>query len=451
MDSTGPSLLPSSLANRLPEAIRAARAGQREQARTLLLQIVEEDENNELAWLWLSGVVETDEDRRVCLENVLALNPNNEVARRGLAKLGAGQTAEREALYSSVEEGKMNLALPEAQVVRREITPVSPAAAVLYPERQVQEWEWRDPTTVVRQVELPSFAPESTFDDVWNSSKELCAYCAGVLAFDEKRCSHCGRNLMVARYRQEKPSTNMHVFWVLLLGAAQLHFAQGIVNFLADPNNLGMVILHVIIALVLAGLTFFVYLRHFWAYTVSLVFLSLLLAFTVLNIINGEAIGEFINQLIGNEATRELAAGVTIPLVADVVGLVRTLLLAATVLALSCGVFFVGPDFARDTTREIAEVSKGQRFGTDYYGRGQEHTKQGRWATAVLYFQRASAHEPHQVYYQRALGQAYAVLGFYQRSLDVLESAEKMASNQTLQAEIRALIQRVKEHQAKTG
>jgi hypothetical protein len=41
------------------------------------------------------------------------------------------------------------------------------------------------------------------------------------------------------------------------------------------------------------------------------------------------------------------------------------------------------------------------------------------------------------------------VLGFYQRSLDVLESAEKMTSNQTLKAEMSELIRRVKEHQAK--
>jgi tetratricopeptide (TPR) repeat protein len=170
----------------------------------------------------------------------------------------------------------------------------------------------------------------------------------------------------------------------------------------------------------------------------------------VLNVVDGQAIGEIINGLIGDEATRELATGVTVPLIDDIVGLIRILLLAATVLALGCGVFFVGPDFARDTTREIAEVRKGQGFATDYYAQGKEYARQGRWATAVLYFQRASAHEPHQVYYQRSLGQAYAVLGFYQRSLDVLESAGKMTSNETLQAEIGVLIERVKEYQAKT-
>lgn len=173
MNSAGLTLSPLSPANRLPEAVRAARAEQREEARALLLQIVEEDENNELAWLWLSGVVETAEDQRVCPENVLALNPNNEAACGGLAKL-------------DTKAGQENLAEPEVQVVRREITPVSPAAAVLYPEWQVPEWEWRDPTTVIRQAELPDFAQESSFDDVWNSNKALCAYCAGVLGFYQR-------------------------------------------------------------------------------------------------------------------------------------------------------------------------------------------------------------------------------------------------------------------------
>ena len=78
----------------LRAGIAAARAGDKAEARRLLLQVVESDERSETAWLWLSGVVETDVDRRVCLENVLALNPQNELAQRGLAKLGVSSQAE---------------------------------------------------------------------------------------------------------------------------------------------------------------------------------------------------------------------------------------------------------------------------------------------------------------------------------------------------------------------
>jgi hypothetical protein len=69
----------------LQEGIAAARAGQRERACDLLMQVIEQDEENVAAWLWLSGVVDSLEDREVCLENVLTLDPDNEHARRGLA------------------------------------------------------------------------------------------------------------------------------------------------------------------------------------------------------------------------------------------------------------------------------------------------------------------------------------------------------------------------------
>ena len=69
----------------LNEGIAAAKSGQAAQARDLLMQVVEADENNESAWLWLSGVVESLEDRQVCLENVLALNPDSVAAQKGLA------------------------------------------------------------------------------------------------------------------------------------------------------------------------------------------------------------------------------------------------------------------------------------------------------------------------------------------------------------------------------
>jgi Flp pilus assembly protein TadD len=72
----------------LQQGIALAKAGRREEARTILLQVVEQDERNESAWLWLSGLVDSDDDKAIALENVLTLNPNNEWAKRGLQMLG---------------------------------------------------------------------------------------------------------------------------------------------------------------------------------------------------------------------------------------------------------------------------------------------------------------------------------------------------------------------------
>ncbi len=68
----------------LKQAIRAAREKRREEARQLLLQIVEREPYNEQAWLWLSGVVDDPRDMQVALANVLTINPGNEAARKGL-------------------------------------------------------------------------------------------------------------------------------------------------------------------------------------------------------------------------------------------------------------------------------------------------------------------------------------------------------------------------------
>jgi tetratricopeptide (TPR) repeat protein len=68
----------------LQQGIAAVKAGHKEQGRQLLMQVVELDEQNEQGWLWLSGVVETLEDRRICLENVLTINPGNAHALAGL-------------------------------------------------------------------------------------------------------------------------------------------------------------------------------------------------------------------------------------------------------------------------------------------------------------------------------------------------------------------------------
>lgn len=65
----------------------AARQGDRAQAHDLFRQAVEIDPYHEQVWLWLASVVDNDEDKRVCFENVLQLNPSNPTARQHLQRL----------------------------------------------------------------------------------------------------------------------------------------------------------------------------------------------------------------------------------------------------------------------------------------------------------------------------------------------------------------------------
>lgn len=77
------------LARMLYEGALAVREGRRADAQGLLMQVIERDEQNEQAWLWLSGAVDDPADQQVALENVLALNPQNPAAHAGLVYLQA--------------------------------------------------------------------------------------------------------------------------------------------------------------------------------------------------------------------------------------------------------------------------------------------------------------------------------------------------------------------------
>lgn len=81
-------------------AIHALREDDRETARPLLAKAVTLDPDHDQAWLWLSGVVSNASERRYCLERVLALNPENAMAQRGLDTLPPGK-ALRPALLNS--------------------------------------------------------------------------------------------------------------------------------------------------------------------------------------------------------------------------------------------------------------------------------------------------------------------------------------------------------------
>ncbi len=69
------------------QAISAIRSGDKLTGKQLLTQAIKSDPNNETAWLWMSAAVTSDDERRLCLERVLSINPRNEQARRGLEAL----------------------------------------------------------------------------------------------------------------------------------------------------------------------------------------------------------------------------------------------------------------------------------------------------------------------------------------------------------------------------
>ncbi len=75
---------PTSHRQLLVDGVQALLAGRRKQAQQLLLQYVAQEENDEEAWLWLSGAVDDLDDIETALHNCLQVNSDNSRANQGL-------------------------------------------------------------------------------------------------------------------------------------------------------------------------------------------------------------------------------------------------------------------------------------------------------------------------------------------------------------------------------
>jgi hypothetical protein len=76
----------------LDEAIQAIQYGDRALGIRLLAQALRADPQNVQAWLWMSEVADTEEQRRECLHRAVAIDPLNRTARARLAQLDARAT-----------------------------------------------------------------------------------------------------------------------------------------------------------------------------------------------------------------------------------------------------------------------------------------------------------------------------------------------------------------------
>jgi membrane protease YdiL (CAAX protease family) len=81
---------PGTVRDLLQQASVALDAGRQLKARLLLEEVLQADPRSEQGWLWLADAVESAEERRFCLEQVLSLNRRNALARRALERMAPG-------------------------------------------------------------------------------------------------------------------------------------------------------------------------------------------------------------------------------------------------------------------------------------------------------------------------------------------------------------------------
>jgi predicted Zn-dependent protease len=117
----------------LHQGIAAARGGQRDEARTILQDVVRRDPRNEIGWMWLSSVAADDGERLFCLKKLLEVNPQNEFAMKGLRALGVdpeGREGERVSgtVVPVLDEAKYARVLPAVDDFLRGYDPLLSAA-----------------------------------------------------------------------------------------------------------------------------------------------------------------------------------------------------------------------------------------------------------------------------------------------------------------------------------
>lgn len=382
----------------LNEGIKAIKSGDRDKARTLLMRAVKLDEENERAWLWLSGAVKTKEERRICLENVLTLNPDNELAQKGLTQLG------------------FPLPAPEPA------PPPNPE-----PDDDDDDWTtpYFDPTIVPDEVNDPH---ERKFQDVWAGSADLCAYCAHPVQRNQKRCHNCKRPLIGKEFVNLTRSRYL-IIWVILrsifhgLAILGVFFINFIITELSlDVKNVAPVFWLVAGGLILIsiGLTTALYFRQAWAYWLSVLGLTLSIV---------SSFYASVEQATAPTQSNPTAAPAWLTFVCAVPYIVIQLLYIYMI-------FMAWGDFKKEKTWRIASVNDRLKDPLMIDKIGQTLAQRNMWAAAIVHWQRAVGRNPGNTAILRRLAGGYAHLGFYERSLDTLKAALEKAKEPQVRTQI---------------
>jgi tetratricopeptide (TPR) repeat protein len=355
------------LQQQLNDGIQAVRAGDHARARELLLAVVQADESNEPAWLWLSAALDEPAEQLQALENVLVLNPRQPQALAGAEKL------------------RRVLGLP----VSVDLQPSNPAAEALsvpHPANPAMVQPNEPPKTVIFAVNAhPSLADDDPFQ---------CAYCGRLTEPDDTRCPHCGRGLLTAGLWHG--GTYLYVTLIL----AGLLFQSSMVEALA------------------------VYLRDAFPNTLRIVpFASLLTTNVLLPAVTRVLIWIVILFMLLDEAAFGYQAAAAVAF-ADLIwaGLGYWLgwlspLLAGLNAGLA-GVFglvalFAVISQAQSTVRLKVVPARNVAGAIALNRQARANARKGQWALAALHWQHAIARAPRMPQYYKALGQAQIRLGRY--------------------------------------
>ena len=443
----------------LQAGISAVQEGDKAQARTLLLQVVEQDDRIEQAWYWLSLAVEDASDKILALENVLVLNPEHEVAQSNLDWWRQRVRYEREdqpAQRATKEPVQERIAEPGTPSTSDDPSDSSGIfAAATYSSMQPATkptLELGTPFLLSKDEDTqPEYATALGQDGAYDPNQ--CIYCGYLAAFEDRRCPDCKRKLVAPRERTRFASNYLksgRVVLILLTALVVFEFllTYSIVRTQDETLNLALD-----------------FLTNFIGYRLVFGDISSLDASVVVALVGSHALRVllYIVVLTGLFVRLNFSYYLSILLlVAEVLfaGYRFTndfsglgILIISVVLEL-LGLYLIfasEQDFDVAEERVRCEPDKAAKSAKELSRRGYEYSQERKWGLAVAHFQGAVASMPEelQLYKQLALG--YAQIGRYQRALRALEEAQRRQPQDTDSAELIAMVKDQQANDPKRG
>ena len=395
----------------LRAGIAAAKSGQRERARDLLMRVVEQDEENVLAWLWLSGVMDSLDDQEICLENVLALDPDHEAARKGLAWVRK---------QKGTQVPPPSAPSPEPPVAARAERPATLAAAILHEDFA------RSRPPPEPEPEPPPIPPQDEFDDPY-----LCPYCAAQTDPDDRKCPSCSAKLWIKTRRREERSTWLWaaltvqmagIIWPATVPLLMLVYAAqevGIDNpFALVPVYVGLsgnVPPKVASAALKAVPRLYVLPFAFYLPFALMVLIGLYLRWKPIFYLF--VISALLTLVLGGAG---MLLGQGVVLICSGSGVILALLMFLLLLQLEDDFFF-------DEKRLLLRVDRSVKKGLDFLASGRRYMRRKMWAMAVIHLRRAVSWLPEWIDGHLELAAAYIGLKRYDLATKALAEARRIS------------------------
>lgn len=450
---------PTQTTDVLQAGISAAKTGQSQQARALFMQVLEQDEQNVAAWLWLSSVVDDLEEQQICLENVLAIDPGNTMAHKGLQLLEQKKAQTQSAAPPLFPENTAVATAMEKPLPPKP-APSQPAPAASNSRNNSSSSKYQRvgskdsvPTTKTptqgadtpssstvakRSFKRLSLASEPALDvkpkkasatpegDDPFGSEYGCPYCAAATQPDDNRCKACRGSLWLRKPKREKASFFFKILLTLqiinTLGSV-LQIAGAVVmvssasEFIEVPFA-STFLLAILLIPTLFNVFLLIGLIKRWRVVYYLFIFQAILALGLV----GAAV-----TVIGLESTTALIA-CGVPLI----------LLVIAQLFL---IFNLGDDFTFDKERILLRIDPDVELAATMMEQGHLHAKKNMWALAALHFRQASHRLADKLDPQLFLAVAYNNLKMYDRMAAPLQRAQLLDATDPRVKKLGALIE----------